>query len=192
MNESEKETKTIRRKIYCHFSFRRPKNKNYGLFAVAMYADAAGKIPLLVETRALSLWQDQQHITAIQSYSNALDVIWKWQEKLREKHVSNILLVTNNSTLAGWILDPRKNKKYTSWMDKAAEPYKIGNNKELLISVGLAEVRKAEKSQKFCREKLVSNRRPEMYTEPVKKTQLDIDCFRTVQELVDDSKPQGV
>ena len=38
-HEDERRNKTI----YCHFSFRRPRGKPYGLFAVAFYKDYEGK-----------------------------------------------------------------------------------------------------------------------------------------------------
>ena len=39
------------------------------------------------------------------------------------KGFTNVMLVTDNSILAGWITDPKKNKAYTGYMNKAVEPY---------------------------------------------------------------------
>ena len=99
--------------VYCHFSFRRPRGKKYGLFAVALYADSIGKRLVAAKTRAFLLWQNHQHITAIQAYEHAMYCLWEWQHKLQQHGVTNILLVTDNSTLAGWIMNPNKNKYYT-------------------------------------------------------------------------------
>ena len=42
--------------IYCHFSFRRPKGENYGIFAVALYLDYDGKKYIGHLVRAEELW----------------------------------------------------------------------------------------------------------------------------------------
>ena len=110
--------------VYCHFSFRRPKDKPYGIFAAAIYADADGKQLIAEKTVALALWKDHQHVTAVQAYSNALESIWHWQARMKKYNVGTVMLVTDNSTLAGWILDPNKNKNYTAWMKKATTPYR--------------------------------------------------------------------
>lgn len=144
--------------VYCHFSFRRPRGKDYGLFAVALYADEEGKKLVAQKTRALKLWKDHQHITAIQAYENAMYTLWEWQYQLKSQNVTNILLVTDNSTLAGWILDHKKNKAYTDIMIKATQPYRVGASREIGIAIGLCEPRDAEKSHKFCREELVVNK----------------------------------
>ena len=147
-----------RKIVYCHFSFRRPKGKDYGIFAVALYADEEGKILIAQKTRAIKLWKNHQHITAIQAYENAMYTIWEWQYNLKNYNVTNVLLVTDNSTLAGWIIDPKKNKKYTDIMLKATYPYKVGSPREIGIAIGLCEPRDYEKSHKFCREELVVNK----------------------------------
>lgn len=144
--------------VYCHLSFRRPKNTGYGLFAVALYKDEEGKQLVAAKTRAYELWKDHQHITAVQAYEHALYCIWEWQSILKEKGVTNILLVTDNSTLAGWINNPNKNKDYTNYMNKANTAYKVGGKKELYLTIGLCEPRDYEKSKKFCKEEYVVNK----------------------------------
>lgn len=67
------------------------------------------------------------------------------------------MLVTDNSTLAGWIVDPTKNKHYTATMNRAVEPYRIGAPKEIVLGIGLCEARKSEKSYKYCKEELAVN-----------------------------------
>lgn len=143
--------------IYCHFSFRRPKGQPYGIFAVAFYDDFEGKKKIVAKTRKYDLWQNQQFITAIQSYEHALATIYEYQGMMAEAGISQIMLVTDNSTLAGWILNPKKNKEYTSYMERAVKPYRVGSYKEIVLGIGLCEPREAEKSYKYCKEELVVN-----------------------------------
>lgn len=152
-NTSENKNKTV----YCHFSFKRPKGKNYGLFAVAFYTDIEGKRLIAQATRKFPLWQNHQFITAIQAYEHALYSIYLWQGVMKKAGITNVMLVTDNSTLAGWIQDPKKNKAYTQYMNKAVENYRAGAPKEITLSIGLCEVRDYEKSYKFCREDKVVN-----------------------------------
>jgi len=179
--------------VYCHFSFRRPKDKPYGIFATAIYADEEGKQLLAERTVALSLWQDHQHITAIQAYSNALESIWHWQAKMQKYNVTTVMLVTDNSTLAGWILNPNKNKKYTPWMQKAVEPYRVGGKKEIKLGVGLCEPRASEKSHKFCREDLICNKRPTEVKASYKESKLDVgNNYKTILDILNEGKPEGL
>ena len=76
---------------------------------------------------------------------------------MRQAGITNVMLVTDNSTLASWIQDPKKNKKYTEYMNKAVEKYRAGAPKEITLSIGLCQVRDYEKSYKFCREDKVIN-----------------------------------
>lgn len=147
--------------VYCHFSFKRKREEGTGLFAVAFYSDFEGKNLVAQKTRKFDLWQDQQFVTAIQAYEHALRSIYEWQGIMKDKGINQVMLVTDNSTLAGWIEDPKKNKKYTEFMRKATEAYRSGAPKEIVIGVGLCEVRKYEKSYKFCRDdKVVNNYTP--------------------------------
>lgn len=148
------------RTVYCHFSFKRPKGKDYGLFAVAFYNDVEGKQLTAQATRRLKLWQNHQWITSIQAYEHALYSIYTWQGLMRSHDITNVLLVTDNSTLAGWIENPKKNKHYTDWMNKAVEQYRAGAPKEITLNIGLCDVREYEKSYKFCREDKVINDEP--------------------------------
>jgi len=141
--------------LFCHFSFRRPKGCDYGYFSVALYRDKEAYILIDKGVRKLPLWQDSQLVAAAQSYENALYFIHKWQVKLRRLGVKNILLVTNNSTLAKWIMNPNKNKKYYKYMDKAVEKYRAGSSMEISIGIGLCEPVEREKSRKFCSEEYV-------------------------------------
>lgn len=146
--------------VYCHFSFRRPKDEDYGIFACALYSDEAGKNLVARRTRAFKLWQNHQHITAIQSYWHALDCLFDWQSKLLSFGVTNVLLVTQNSTLESWIVGEKINKEYIKWMDKANKYFSISQSKELKIPVGICKARDYEKSRKYCREDLIENELP--------------------------------
>lgn len=143
--------------VYCHFSFRRPKGQNYGLFAVAFYWDKEGKRLAAQATRKLELWQNHQFISAIQAYEHALYSIYTWQGIMWSKGIKNVMLVTDNTTLAGWIENPGKNKKYKKYMDRAVSKYRVGSANEITLSIGLCEVWDYEKSYKFCKEDKVIN-----------------------------------
>lgn len=143
--------------VYCHFSFRRPRGKDYGLFAVAFYLDKEGKRLTAQATRRIKLWEDQQFVAAIQSYEHALYSIYNWQGIMKSKGITTVMLVTDNSTLAGWIENPKKNKWYTQHMNRAVEQYKAGGVREIVLSVGLCDVLNYEKSYKFCKEDKVIN-----------------------------------
>lgn len=145
------------RRIYCHFSFKRPKGKGYGIFAVAFYNDFDGKKHILHKVRKFDLWEDHQFVTAIQSYEHALLTIYEFQGMMKDAGINQVMLVTDNSTLAGWIEQPKKNKNYAHYMERAVKPYRAGSFKEIVIGVGLCEPRKSEKSYKYCKEEFVSN-----------------------------------
>lgn len=143
--------------VYCHFSFKRPKGQNYGLFAVAFYYDFEGKRLAAQATRKFPLWKNHQFVTAIQSYEHALYSIYTWQGIMKSRGITDVMLVTDNSTLAGWIENPRKNKAYTDYMNKAVEKYRAGAPCEITLGIGLCDVRDYEKSYKFCKEEKVIN-----------------------------------
>lgn len=145
------------RPIYCHFSFRRPRGENYGIFSCALYTDFNGKNLIARRTRAYELWENQQHITAIQSYWHALECIFEWQNKLIKYGITNVLLVTQNSTLEGWIIGDKVNKKYTKWMTKANNAFSASQKKEIKLPVGICKARDYEKSRKYCKEEFVEN-----------------------------------
>lgn len=185
---------TNRKLCYCHFSFRRPRGKPYGIFAAAIYTDFEGKNLVAEKTKALELWENQQNVTAIQAYSNALETIWEWQPELLKHGVTNILLVTDNSILAGWIVDPYKNRGYTDDMMRAVEPYKVGAPKEIVIQLGLCEPRKSEKSHKYCREELICNTRPTPKSNVSHSHRLDLGDveLKTALDIASESKPDGL
>lgn len=176
--------------IYCHFSYKRPKGQHFALFAVAFYKDKEGNDLIVSYTRAFELWQDQQYITAIQSYEHALYCIWRHQDEIMQYGVENIYLVTDNSALSKWIANPRKNPTYTPWMNKANYNYGIGKKKELKLNVGLLEPRKYEKSYKFCRMDKVLNKIPKLDTETKYTNKLEYTGGKTIQSIIDDNTPK--
>lgn len=150
--------------IYCHFSFRRPKVKNSsgkfdyegnGIFAVAFYWDSEGTRLITKQVKKIPLWENHQFISAIQSYSNALKVISELQGYMLKNGIKRVNLVSDNSTLVGWIINPKKNKTYTKYMQKAVEDFRFGGKHELAIEVAVLEARKSEKSYKYCCKKYV-------------------------------------
>ena len=157
INATEQPVRRQERVVYCHFSFKRPSDVEYGLFAVAFYNDFEGKKLIGHLTKRQPLWENQQFVTAIQSYAFALQCIFEAQGKMKELGITQVLLVTDNSTLEGWIINPKKNKAYTEHMNRAVNPFRVGSPKEIVLGIGLCEARKAEKSYKYCREDLAIN-----------------------------------
>lgn len=174
--------------VYCHFSFKRPKGENYGLFAVAFYSDFAGKKLITHITRKLDLWENQQFVTAIQSYEHALMTIYESQGYMRKGNINQVMLVTDNSTLAGWITNPKKNKQYSEYMERAVKPYRTGSYKEIVIGIGLCEPRKAEKSYKYCKEEnVVNDYRPTKESKPT-GYKLDIGEYKSAIDIIREDK----
>lgn len=169
--------------IFCHFSFRRPKGVNYGFFAVAFYADFEGKKLITKSVRKMELWEDHQFVSAIQSYENALNCIHANQRKIRDAGIVRVFLVTDNSTLAGWIMNPKKNPGYTELMYRATKLYSTGAPKEITVDVGLCEPREYEKSYKYCKERYLTE-------ENVQKT--DTSKPKPVVTIKLDEKPKFV
>ena len=189
------------RTIYCHFNFKRPKGKNFGYFAVAMYYDYEGKQLAAKVTRVLPLWKNHQFVSAIQAYEHALYSIYKWQGIMLSKGFTNVMLVTDNSILAGWITDPKKNKAYTGYMNKAVEPYRAGGTMEITLGVGLCRPRDHEKSYKYCNEKEVVNDVKSVVVEKSEngtKNVIDLSAtnmaYKTISEIEKDNinKPEIV
>ena len=143
--------------VYCHFSFRRPSGKGTVIMATCLYADEEGKRQVARKVREEVLWENHQHVTAIQAYAHALRCIWEWQGKLLEHGVTDVVLVTDNSILAGWIMDHKKNTNFTHYMKRAVSPYRVGGSRWVVLSVGLAEPRVSEKSYKYCKQENVEH-----------------------------------
>jgi len=176
--------------VYCHFSFRRPKDKEYGIFAVALYKDYVGKQFVTKSVTVQKLWQNHQHVTAIQAYANALNVLYKWQASLLQYNVTNVMLVTDNSNLALWIQKPKKSVKFREWMDKAYEPFQSGN-KQFRLGIGLCAVREYEKSYKFCNEQNVENFSEYMNkNKPTHKTVIESEGFISLEDILNEDKPE--
>lgn len=169
--------------VYVHFSFRRPQHKKYGIFAVAMFADEEGREFLGSTTRAFKLWRDQQYITAVQSYEHALYCIWENQQKMAKVGVTDVVLVTDNSTLAKWIENPNSRPDYAEYMKRANSKYVMGGEKTIRLNIGLYKPLKSEKSYKFCREELIQNKKP---ADTAGK--LDARSMKRVSEIIDNDK----
>lgn len=186
MKESSQENQNRGKVVYCHFSFKRPKGKSFGIFAVAVYRDFAGKKLIVAKTRKYKLWDDHQFITAIQAYKHALLSIYEWQGMMFEAGIRQVMLVTDNSTLAGWIENPKKNKNYEPYMNRAVKMFKVGSPKEIVIGIGLCEPRDAEKSYKYCKEERVEK---DYVPEEDKKDgmyKLKVDGYKSALDIIND------
>ena len=107
---------------------------------------------------------------------------------MRSKGITNVMLVTDNSTLASWIEDHNKNKFYKSYMDRAVEPYRSGAAKEITLGIGLCEARKYEKSYKYCREdKVINNEEPSVVSAGNGKRVINLESsnvtYKTIREI---------
>lgn len=192
VKESSQENQNRGKVVYCHFSFKRPKGKSFGIFAVAVYRDFAGKKLIVAKTRKYKLWDDHQFITAIQAYEHALLSIYEWQGMMFEAGIRQVMLVTDNSTLAGWIENPKKNKNYEPYMNRAVKMFKVGAPKEIVIGIGLCEPRDAEKSYKYCKEDRVENDCSDIdKTDTAEGYKIDISKLngvKIVSELLDEDE----
>lgn len=184
-NVEEKAKKIDNTMIYCHFSFKRPKGENYGLFAVAFYRDFNGKNKITHKTRKFDLWQNHQFITAIQAYEHALMTIQEYQGMMREAGINQVMLVTDNSTLAKWIEVPTKNKKYTPYLQRAVKQYRVGGPKEIVIGIGLCEPRDSEKSYKYCKEALVCNNYTAKKDNKATGYKLQVGEYKSVLDIIE-------
>ena len=141
--------------IYCHFSFRRRNNNEYGLFSVAFYSDYDGKKCLGHITRKESLWVPEgSYITAIQSYEHALRTIFESQPIFKKHSVDRIYLVSDNSALVKWVCN-HKTCRFKGYMEKAVEEYRLGAIHEITIPIGMCKPWKNEKSYKYCNERYI-------------------------------------
>lgn len=180
------------KELYCHFSFRRKtKNIKYGIFACAFFVSEDSRKPIAKFVEAHKLWEDQQYVSAVQSFNYALNTIWQNQKELIEKGIERIYLVTDNSTLAKWIENPRKNKEYERWMVKAYKNFRAGEVKELKIEIGLADVVKYEKSYKFCKEEFISNSIPEEDTTSESTIfKIEVKGARGINDILQEIEPE--
>lgn len=144
-----------RKACYCHFSFRRKKGTDYAYFAVAFYKDAEGKEQIGHVTVKNTIWENNQFVTAIQAYENALRVISELQVAMKNGGYTNVMLVTDNSILANWIYEISPRHQFYDYMMRAVANYRCGAPREIKLSVGLAEPRDRELSYKYCAEKYV-------------------------------------
>lgn len=180
--------------VYCHFSFRRPKGEDYGIFAVAMYLDYDGKKYIGHTVKAEKLWDNHQYITGAQSLRYALQAIFEVQNQLINRGIKNVYLVTDNSTLARWIIDSKKNTMAKVYMPLVWEDYRAHEKKEIVINVGLAKVRKSEKSYKYCKIENVENGLPhkEQVNEGPKVYKLDVGGkeYKSILDIIEDEKPK--
>lgn len=142
--------------IYCHFSFRRPKGKDYGIFACACYGDKEGKHLVAKNVEMHKLWLEHQHVTAVQSYWFALKCLYEWQNKMIEAGVTNILLVCNNSNLVNLITSSKKTGFVADYLADVYGHY-VNGDKSFELPIGICEAVTRDKSSKFCREDLISN-----------------------------------
>lgn len=177
------------RQVFCHFAFRRPKGKDYGLFAVVYFWDFKGTKEIGHFTVKQKLWENQQFVTAIQSYNFALTTISKLQSYMRDSKINQVMLITDNSILADWIETPNKNKYYTEYMEKAVKDYRIGANREITVGVGLCDPFEKEKAYKYCSEEYITDIFDESKDSIVSTEK---GKYKSVLDILNEVEPQPV
>ena len=179
------------RTVYCHFSFKRPKEKpGVGYFAVVFFNEKQAINKIAQRTVERKLWKDQQFITAIQAYEYALSFIYEWQGVMMDKGIGQVMLVTDNGILAGWIENPNKNKEYSDWMNKANAKYQHGAPKEIVVGVGLCNVQKSERAYYYCNEKKVA--RGYHLSDVKDDARVKVDTAVSVYDLMDADEEEPV
>ena len=179
------------RTVYCHFSFKRPKDKpGVGYFAVVFYNEKECKHIIAQRTVERLLWEDHQFITAIQAYEYALSFIHEWQGVMISKGIGQVLLVTDNSILAGWIENPKKNKNYEGYMLKATENYRSGGPKEITLGVGLCNVRNNERAYYYCCESKVAPGYALKDSKTESKIQVTKKNSKSVYDILDENEDE--
>lgn len=171
------------KRIYCHFSFKRPRGKDFGYFSTAFFSDYQAQHEIVHFVRKQKLWKNHQWVTSIQSYEHALRTIYECQGAMKANGFTDVILITDNSILAGWIEDAKKSKEYKPYMKKAIEKYRVGGTKEINMGVGLGEVRRYEKSYKYCNEESCLDSKIEDTTSS--KTDKEIDNDSHKEHLLD-------
>ena len=149
--------------VYCHFSFRRRKTEpGFGYFTAVFSYDMACKKVACRFTHKKRLWEDQQFVSAVQSYEFALSCIAEVQGQMLEQNVNQVMLVTGNGALANWIENPKKNRNYRQYMERAVADYKSGARRAIVVGIGLCESVDSEKAYKYCCEERLTKK----YEEP--------------------------
>ena len=144
--------------VYLHFSFRKPKDAKYAVFAVACFLDPEFKKLITRYVTSDILWNpDSQHINSIQSYYKALEYIYNNQGDMLRNGISTVILVSGNSSLVNWILGRGRNTYYNSYVESISEPFRFGAPKEIVVGVGLLEAIDTEKSKKYCKPEYADN-----------------------------------
>ena len=177
------------RTVYCQFSFKRPKNRpGIGYFAVLFYEELSAQHKIAQRTIEQKLWEDQQFVTAIQSYEITLSFIHEWQGVMQSKGIGQVMLVTDNSILAGWIENPYKNKEYIEYMRRATEKYRAGAPKEISIGVGLCNVQKNIRAYYYCSEDKVTD--GYRITDTVKSNKIQVENGKSIYDMLEEDEDE--
>lgn len=179
--------------VYCHFSFRRMKDTDYGIFAVAFYLDYDGTNYLGRSVKVEKLWENHQYITSAQSMRFALQCIYEIQNALINKGVKNVYLVTDNTTLASWVTSNKKSQMAKVQMARVWQDFRAHEKKELTINVGLAKVRKTEKSYKYCKLENAENKHELEEAQEVREVKYKVDLgnnHRSILDMLEEEVPK--
>lgn len=142
--------------LYCHFSFRQPKNEKYCIFSCACYTDKEYKNLVARQTEVYDIWLDNQHVIAMQSYWFALKCLYEWQDKILKAKFTNVLLVCNNRFLVETIVGSKKYSFVGAYLEDVYRDY-VNGNKYFKIPIGICNAVKYDRAKKFCTKEFVTN-----------------------------------
>ena len=92
-------------------------------------------------------------------------------------------------------MNPKKNKAYTAYMMRAFEKYRAGGPRQIMIDVELGEVRKYEKSYKYCTEKHIKKAEQDKVVKKEDGTSaINIDSIRggykTISQMLSENEAE--
>ena len=137
---------------YVHFDSRREDGTNKVYYAAVIFADPQGKDIVRAEIKKYTEGAENSYLRGLQSYVNALDLIYKAQGDLISEGVTNVLLVFEGSTLLKW-LRGRVPMKYKAVLDDIHSLYGYGGPKEIRLTVGVGGKKLKSKVYQYCNER---------------------------------------
>ena len=142
--------------VYIYFSFRHfQKSGDRMVVATAAYAEPEGKTLLGMKVVEVTPWSENNYVKVLQSYANALNYIYEKQETLKKNGYDQVVLMTSNKILYGWLINNECNSHH-KWFKLANRPFRTGAKKELTISTGLGVLTDKDLAYKYCKLEMVN------------------------------------
>lgn len=140
--------------VYIYFSFRHFQEEDKMVVATSAYADPDGKKQLGMRVVEVKAWDSNNYVKILQSYANALNYIYDKQETLKKNGFDQVILMTSNKILHGWLVNNECNN-HRKWFKIANKSFRSGAKKEIEIAVGLGLLAKSDLAYKYCKLELV-------------------------------------